>query len=97
MKKYFERFKNVGTIISLAALIGLLLVQFGVHIDTVWLDTTVKIICAVLVILGVCNNPTNSGIDLPVINKQTTEPINQDVETITKAQENLKKEQGIEQ
>ncbi len=65
MKTYFNRFKNVGTILSVVGLIGLLLVQFGVSIDLEWLDTTAKIACSLLVVLGICNNPDTSGLDLP--------------------------------
>lgn len=66
MLNYLKRFKNVGTIVSLVGLVGLLLVQFGVNIDLNWLDTTVKIVCSILVLLGICNNPNTNGIDLPV-------------------------------
>lgn len=66
MLDYLKKFKNVGTIISLVGLVGLLLTQFGVKIDLIWLDSTVKIICSILVVLGICNNPHTSGIDLPV-------------------------------
>lgn len=66
IQKYLERFKNVGTIISLVGLIGLLLNQCNINIDIEWLDNTVKIVCSILVVLGICNNPANSGIDLPI-------------------------------
>lgn len=65
MKKYLERFKNTGTIMALAGAIGLLLNQFGLKIDLDWLNTTFNIICTILVLLGVCNNPETPGIDLP--------------------------------
>ena len=65
MSNYLKRFKNAGTIISLAGLVGLLLTQFGIKIDLEWLDTTVKIVCSILVLLGVCNNPHTPGVDLP--------------------------------
>lgn len=71
IKKYLERFKNVGTVISVASLVGLLLLQFGVKIDLVWLDTTVKIICGLGIALGVMNNPTTPGLDIPGTNKET--------------------------
>lgn len=63
---YFERFKNPGTIISIASLIGLLLVQFGYKIDLEWLDVTVKLFCSLGIALGVLNNPTTPGVDLPL-------------------------------
>ena len=65
MSNYTKRFKNTGTIMSLVGLIGLLLLQFGVKIDLDWLNTTANIVCSILVILGVCNDPTTSGIDFP--------------------------------
>ncbi len=65
MSKYLKRFKNTGTIMSLVGLIGLLLLQFGIRIDLDWLKTTANIVCSILVILGVCNNPETKGIDLP--------------------------------
>lgn len=73
MKAYLQRFKNSGTIIALASAIGLLLVQFGVSIDLEWLDYTVKILCSVGVLLGVLNNPTTPGTDLPIIESKEVE------------------------
>lgn len=63
--EYIKRFKNTGTIISIVGLIGLLLIQFGVTVDLDWLNNTINIICSLLVILGVCNNPHTNGLDLP--------------------------------
>lgn len=63
---YFSRFKNVGTIIAMAGLVGMLLTQFGVDIDIEWLDTTIKIICNILIVLGICNNPDSAGLDIPI-------------------------------
>lgn len=65
MQKYFERFKNVGTVISTVSLIGLLLIQFGIKVDLEWLDTTIKIACSLGVVLGIMNNPETPGFDLP--------------------------------
>lgn len=70
MKEYLKRFQNTGTIIALVAAIGLVLQQFGVKVDMEWLNNTVTAICAVLVILGIANNPTTGGIDVPTGNKQ---------------------------
>ena len=69
MKEYLQRFKNPGTIISIASIIGLLLAQFGVDVDQVWLDNTIKLVCSLCLVLGVMNNPTTSGLDLPVVGK----------------------------
>ena len=65
MKKYLERFKNTGTIMALVGACGLLLNQFGLKIDLEWLNNTFNIICSILVLLGICNNPTTGGMDLP--------------------------------
>jgi uncharacterized membrane protein len=46
-------------------LIGLLLIQFGIAVDMEWLKNTANIVCSILVILGICNNPETSGLDLP--------------------------------
>ena len=70
MKEYLKRFQNTGTIIALVAAIGLVLQQFGVKVDMEWLNNTVTAICAVLVILGIANNPTTGGIDMPTGIKQ---------------------------
>ena len=70
MKEYLKRFQNTGTIIALVAAIGLVLQQFGVKVDMEWLNNTVTAICAVLVILGIANNPTTGGIDIPTGIKQ---------------------------
>lgn len=65
MREYLKRFRNTGTTISIVGLVGLLLVQFEIKIDLNWLDTTTKLVCSLLVVLGICNNPTTIGLDLP--------------------------------
>ena len=69
MKKYLQRFKNTGTIISLIGLIGILLTQLGYTIDLNWLNAITNTICSIFVVLGICNNPNTTGIDLPVSNE----------------------------
>lgn len=69
MLDYLKRFKNVGTIISLAGFIGLLLNQFGLNVDLQWLNTTINIVCSILVVLGICNNPHTDGLDISVATK----------------------------
>ncbi|MCE5221644.1 MAG: hypothetical protein LLF98_10380 [Clostridium sp.] len=66
MLNYLEKFKNTGTIISLVGFTGLLLNQFGVNVDLQWLNTTINIVCLILVVLGICNNPHTEGLDLPI-------------------------------
>ena len=66
MLSYLEKLKNTGTIIALGGLVGSLLIQFGFNFDSETFNNIIKIICNILVILGICNNPTTSGLDLPV-------------------------------
>ena len=66
MKDYLKKFSNTGTIISIVGLIGLLLIQFGIAVDMEWLKNTTNIVCSILVILGICNNPHTEGLDLPI-------------------------------
>ena len=60
MKSLLDRLNNKGTIISLAALIVSLLVQFGFNIDSDKVMGIVQTICSILIILGVLNDPTES-------------------------------------
>ena len=60
MKSLLKRLNNKGTIISLAALIVSLLVQFGLNIDSDKVIGIVQTICSILIILGVLNDPTES-------------------------------------
>ena len=76
-KKYMKRFQNVGTILAIVGAIGLILQQFGYKVDMEWLNNTATAICSLLVLLGIANNPQNSGIDLPMVkktNKDKEEP-----------------------
>lgn len=65
MKEYLKRFTNTGTIMSIISIIGLLLIQFGVDVDMAWLENTIKLVCSLGVVMGVLNNPTTPGIDIP--------------------------------
>ena len=65
MSKYLKRFKNPGTILAMVGLLGLLLNQFGYGVDLEWLNDTTNLICGILVILGICNNPETPGVDIP--------------------------------
>ena len=60
MKSWLDRLNNKGTIISLAALIVSLLVQFGFNIDSDKVMGIVQTICSILILLGVLNNPVNN-------------------------------------
>lgn len=66
MREWLKRFQNVGTIVALVGAIGVVLQQFGVEVDQVWLNNTITAICSVLVILGIANNPTTPGLDNPL-------------------------------
>ena len=68
-KKYMKRFQNVGTILAIVGAIGLILQQFGYKIDMEWLNNTATAMCSLLVLLGIANNPENSGIYLPMVKK----------------------------
>ena len=65
LKSYLKRFKNRGTLMGVVGTAGLLVNQFGVNIDLVWLNHTADLICSLLVILGIVNNPDTKGVDLP--------------------------------
>jgi len=69
MKEYLKRLANPGTVLSIVSVIGLLLTQFGIKIDLTWLDTTAKLVCSLGLLLGIMNNPTTPGLDLPVVGK----------------------------
>lgn len=80
MKKILEsilkRLNNKGTIISLAALIVSLLIQFGFKINSEQVLGIVQTICSILILLGVLNDPTEStspyipGIRDKLVNKE---------------------------
>ena len=60
LKSLLIRLNNKGTILSLAALIVSLLIQFGVEIDSERIVGIVNTICSILIILGLLNDPTQS-------------------------------------
>lgn len=68
-KDYVTRFKNPGTIITLASLVILLLTTNGVTVDNERVMTTVKTVCSILVVLGIMNNTDTAGLDIPGINR----------------------------
>ena len=76
-KNYMKRFQNVGTILAIVGVIGLILQYLGYKVDTEWLNNVATAVCSLLVLLGIANNPENSGIDLPMVkktNKDEEEP-----------------------
>lgn len=60
IQSILQRLNNSGTVLSLAALIIGLLVQFGLDIDSEKLAGIVQTICSILILLGVLNDPTES-------------------------------------
>lgn len=76
IKSLLQRLNNSGTILSLAALIVGLLVQFGIDIDSEKTVSIVQTICSILILLGVLNDPTEStkayipGVSDKLVNKE---------------------------
>ena len=70
------RLNNKGTILSLAALVISLLVQFGLNIDSEKILGIVQTICSILILLGLLNDPTQNtkayipGVSDKLINKE---------------------------
>ena len=60
IKSILKRLNNKGTIISLAALIVSLLIQFGLDIDSDKIIGIVQTICNILIVLGLLNDPTDT-------------------------------------
>ncbi|MGG7060254.1 phage holin [Clostridium tertium] len=60
LKSIVTRLNNKGTILSLAALIVSLLVQFGLNIDSEKITGIINTICSILILLGVLNDPTQN-------------------------------------
>lgn len=60
LKSLLTRLNNKGTILSLAALIVSLLIQFGIDIDSERIVGIVNTICSILIILGLLNDPTQN-------------------------------------
>ena len=74
MKEWLKRFRNPGVLVSLVGAIGIVLQQFGIEVDQVWLNNTITAICTVLVILGIANDPNTNGLDTPVNAKKEDDP-----------------------
>ena len=60
LKSIVTRLNNKGTILSLAALVISLLVQFGLNIDSDKILGIVQTICSILILLGLLNDPTEN-------------------------------------
>lgn len=59
LKSILNRIWNKGSILAIAGLVISLLVQFGVQIDSEKIIGIIQTICAILIGLGVLNDPTN--------------------------------------
>ncbi|SCJ95748.1 MULTISPECIES: phage holin [Clostridium] len=76
LKSIVTRLNNKGTILSLAALVISLLVQFGLNIDSEKILGIVQTICSILILLGLLNDPTQNtkayipGVSDKLINKE---------------------------
>ena len=60
LKSLYVRLNNKGTILSLAALVVSLLIQFGFKIDSEKVVGIINTICSILIILGLLNDPTQN-------------------------------------
>lgn len=81
MKDLWRRLKHPQTILAIVGAIGLLLKQFSVDVDIEWLNNVAEIICYVLIILGVLNNPKNSGSYIPFVTPSTLPDVNNVLES----------------
>ncbi len=60
-KNILNKLKNPQITIFLVLQVGMLLMQFGIEVNNEWLNNTMVIICSILVVLGVMNNPNTKG------------------------------------
>ena len=65
MKAYLNRLKNPATVASLVSFVVIILVNFGITIDSTVVTNIVNAVCGIGILLGVMNDPTTSGVDLP--------------------------------
>lgn len=61
LKNILIKLKNPQIATFLVLQVGMLLMQFGVNVNNEWLNNTMVIICSILVVLGVMNNPNTKG------------------------------------
>lgn len=79
LKSLVKRLNNKGTILSLAALIVSLLIQFGIEIDSERIVGIVNTICSILIILGLLNDPTqNTKAYIPGISDKLIEEVKEE-------------------
>ena len=68
-QSFWIKFKNPGTIVSLASLVILILTTNGFNVDNEKVMTTIKALCSIAIYLGAMNNPDTPGLDLPELKK----------------------------
>lgn len=79
LKSILTRLNNKGTILSLAALVVSLLIQFGLEIDSEKVVGIINTICSILIILGLLNDPTqNTKAYIPGISDKLIESTEQE-------------------
>ena len=79
LNSLYKRLNNKGTILSLAALIVSLLIQFGVEINSEKIVGIVNTICSILIILGLLNDPTqNTKAYIPGISDKLIEEVKEE-------------------
>lgn len=66
LKSYLKRLKNPATAASLVSFLIIILVNFGIEINSGAITNIVNAVCGILVLLGVMNNPETTGLDLPL-------------------------------
>ena len=60
-----QKLKNPQILIGVVPLVCMLLIQFGITINMEWVQDTLTIVCSILILLGILNNPDTDGFDLP--------------------------------
>ena len=60
-KDYLKRLKNPATVMSIASAILMILVNFGIEVDSEAITGTVNSICSILIVVGIMNNPDTKG------------------------------------
>lgn len=65
-----KRLKNPGTIITVVSAVLLIISNCGLEVDNEAIMTSVKAACTIGIALGVLNDPSTPGLDLPFYNKE---------------------------
>lgn len=74
LKSIFIRLNNKGTILALVSGIVTILIQLGFKVDSEKIMSVVQIVCALLIALGILNDPTqNSKAYIPGVSDKLAE------------------------